>query len=846
MQDKTQKLFRIILTTILLAIITISLGVYYLFTRYNQDLPDYQQLKSYNPLVTTRLYSYDGELIKEFSKENRVFVSIDSIPRHLISAFLAAEDSNFYKHSGIDLGAIIRAAIANGFTFFKGEGISGGGASTITQQVVKNFLLSNEKTFDRKIKEAILAFKITRTFTKDQIMELYLNQIYLGSSAYGVAAAAQVYFDKSIDELTIEEDALLATLPKAPSKLDPRKNMAKAKARRDWVIKRMMENGFITRQEAYKAMKNPIVIKENKVTVESTANSFSDDIKKALSKDYGSDDVFESGIVVRTTLDTKMQKIAGKALQKGIEEYDRRHGYRGPLTKIKMQKDDPNWQQLLEQTKIDVLHKDNWSKAVILSYGNNKAEIGLENSKKGFINLESVRWARKYLSVDALGPKIKQMSDVFAIGDVIFVEQISENLYELRQLPDINGAVMAMDPHTGRVLAMSGGYLDAANQFNRAVQAQRQPGSVLKVFGYIAALENGLTPATIMMDEPITLDQGNGIPYTPENYSGEYYGPITLRKGLEQSINVTTVRIASQVGLDKVAQTIKRFKVNDNPDPIYSLVLGSSETTLSRIVTAYSMIVNGGKEVEPSLIEKIQDRNGKIIYKRDSRPCNCVFKDPSEYEDGKIPFPILNDNRKQITDSATAYQITSMLEGVVKRGTAAKAASLGKVLGGKTGTTNNAYDSWFVGFSPDLVFGVYVGFDIPRTLGRSEAGASVALPIFIEFMKEALKDKPSTPFRVPNTVKFVKIDMDTGRTPTPSTSKNRIISEVFKLNDRIESGNSFINGDEDGNQMILDENGNPVVDESKKVDQDHNPENHPTEETPKENNDNSNNNIGIY
>ena len=798
-----QQLLRIITIAFILGFLTISSLLAYVFIRYSKDLPDYKQLKSYNPLITTRLYSYDGELIKEFSKENRIFVAIDIIPKHLIDAFIAAEDSNFYRHSGIDLVAIMRAAAANAKAYIKGERIAGG-ASTITQQVVKNFLLTNERTITRKIKEAILAYKITKAFSKDQILELYLNQIYLGSSSYGVAAASQAYFDKSIDELTIEEVALLATLPKAPSKLDPRKNIEKAKIRRDWVIQRMLEEDFIDKKDAMAAINTPILLKKSENRIESGANSFSDNVKKELTKLYGSDNVFESGIMVQTTLNSKMQKIARKALQRGLELYDRRHGYRGPIANINLKKDQ-NWQEKLKETETSSLYKDSWEKAVILDYNDDEAEIGLIEQENGIIKKENIVWARKYIDIDNVGDDVKKISDVFKKGDIILVENIAGELYGLRQIPLVNGAALAMDPHSGRILAMSGGYIDAANQFNRTNQAKRQPGSVLKTFGYLTALENGLNPATIMMDEPVTLDQGDDLPpYSPQNYSKKFYGPTPLRKGLKKSINITTVRAVSQVGLDKLAQTIQRFKINDDPEPIYSLVLGSTETTLSKLVNAYAMIVNGGKEITPTAIEKIQDRNGRTIFKRDNRECeNCQVKiaknDDGDLENiDKLLIPELIDDREQVTDEATAYQITSMLEGAVKRGTGRKALAVRKILGGKTGTTNNSFDSWFVGFSPDLVFGVYVGYDIPKSLGKYETGASIALPIFVDFMKEALKEEASTPFRVPNDIKFVKIDRNTGRRPTPSTAKYDIIFEALKLNDKIEDEISFDGENDDG------------------------------------------------
>jgi len=771
------------------------------FKQFSENLPDYELLKNYNPMITTRLYASDGSLISEFSKEKRVFVPIENIPKNLINAFLAAEDANFYKHSGVDLFAIFRTSVTNTFGAISGEG-SMGGASTITQQVVKNFLLTRERTFQRKIKEAILAYRMSKTFPKEKILELYLNQIYLGSGAYGVAAASQVYFDKSIDELTLEEVALLATLPKAPSKLDPRKNMEKAKDRRNWVIERMIAENFIEEKVGNIAMELPINLKTKVDEDFIRASFFSDAVKKELTSLYGSDNVFENGIVVRTTLDPKLQNIGIFAFEKGIEEYDRKHSYRGSLGQVDINN---NWQESLEKFEIKKLYKESWSKAVILSVTKDLASIGLENGVLGSIELSSIKWARKFINVDARGPTVKKINDVLNIGDVILVEKTpKDGIYNLRQIPDVNGGFVAMDPHTGRVLAMSGGYIDLPNQFNRATQAQRQPGSTMKTFGYIAAFENGLTPATVIMDEEISLNQGIGLPpYQPMNYSGEFYGLTTLRTGLEQSRNVTTVRMADQVGLDKVVDVVKRFGVNDNPKEIYSLVLGSTETSVLRLSTAYAMMVNGGKKIYPSMIEKIQDREGKTIYKRDKRNCkNCYINNINEFVERSaqnMAMPILDDNRDLVTDSATAYQITSILQGVVERGTATKAKSIGKTVAGKTGTTNNSHDSWFVGFSPDLVMAVYVGYDNPQSLGKDETGASVAMPIFIDFMKDALKNKASIPFRVPNSVKLVKIDKLTGKYATPLTPKSQLFFEALKINDEIIE-NQELGGEEQGNQ----------------------------------------------
>ncbi len=721
---------------------------FFIFKKYSENLPDYEQLKNYSPMITTRIYSADGSLLNEFSKEKRIFVPIKNIPQNLINAFLAAEDSNFYKHSGIDFLAIFRTSVNNLFSMMRGD-TSMGGASTITQQVVKNFLLTRERTLQRKIKEAILAFRISQVFPKDQILELYLNQIYLGSGAYGVVAASQAYFDKSIDELTLEEMALLATLPKAPSKLDPRKNIEKAKERRNWVIQRMIDENFISEEDGFVAMDKPISLKPKQAEEVTHASFFSDSVKKELSDLYGSDSVFENGIVVRTTLDPKLQDMAINSFEKGIEEYDTKHGYRGALGKIDST---GNWQENLQKFDTKKIYKETWQRAVILSLSKDSATIGIENGEIGIIEFTSLKSTKKFINVDRVGLSPKKISDIFSVGDVILTQKsLKDGIYNLKQIPEVNGGFVAMDPHTGRVLAMTGGYVDSPNQFNRATQAMRQPGSTMKTFGYIAAIENGLTPASIIMDEEISLNQGSGLPpYQPSNYSQEFYGPTTLRTGLEQSRNVTTVRLADQVGLDKVVEVIKRFGVNDNPKKIYSLVLGSTETTVMKIATAYAMMVNGGKKITPAMIEKIQDRDGNTIFRRDNRECKkCFIENLEEYKDKEVPaltMPQLNNDKEEVTDSATAYQITFMLQGVVDRGTAARAKSIGKILGGKTGTTNNSFDSWFVGFSPDLVVAVYIGFDNPRTLGNEETGASVAMPVFINFMKEALKDKPSTHF----------------------------------------------------------------------------------------------------
>lgn len=785
--------------------ISISIFAFYFVKETIKDLPDYEQLRNYQPNITSRLYSADGLMISEYAKEKRVFIPIEMMPQNLKNAFIAAEDSNFYQNSGIDILAIFRAAITNAISIFSRSNERLGGASTITQQVAKNFLLTNQRTIERKIREAALAIKMTKTFSKDKILELYLNQIYLGSGAYGVAAAAESYFNKPITELEIEEIALLATLPKAPSKLDPRKNLPKALIRRNWVIDRMAKEEFITKQEAEIAKEKPIILAENSVFSKDTAqaNFFSDAVKNELAELYGFDDVFESGIVVRTTLDSKLQKLANESFTKGIEDYDKRHGYRGALANFEIKKiEEDELVKKLQNFEIKEFYKPYWLRAVVLKVDKDEVEIFLENAGHGKIELEDFKWARKQININALDRVIKKASDVFNVGDVILVEKISgdeiifeslkENsqeilpLYSLKQIPEVNGAMIAIDPHTGRVLAMMGGFVDAQNQFNRAIQAKRQPGSTMKPFGYLAALENGLTPASIIMDEPITLDQGDDLPpYNPTNYSGEFYGPTTLRTGLEKSRNVTTVRMVDQIGIDKLVEVVKRLGINNDPQHIYSLVLGSTETNLIKLVRAYSAIINGGKEIDPSMIEKIQDRDGSTIYRREKVSCDeCQIDFMAKEIEVSLPF--IRDSRKTLIDEATAYQMTYMLQGVVERGTAWKAREVGKILGGKTGTTNNSYDSWFVGFSPDLIVGVYVGYDIPKNLGNYETGSSVAMPIFIDFMKEALKDKSSIPFRVPSSIKLVKIDLENGKYPDLNTPKSNIFFEAFKVQDDVD------------------------------------------------------------
>lgn len=752
------------------------LGVTFYFSK---DLPDYRQLKNYDPPTTTRFYTADGKLLQEYATERRQFVPIHAIPNRIKNAFIAAEDKNFYDHPGIDFLSILRAAGKNLMNVGRGKPLVGG--STITQQVVKNFLLTKEQSITRKVKEAILSFRITQAFSKERILELYLNDIYLGAGSYGVAAAALNYFNKSIDELAIEEAALLAGLPKAPGRDDPKRNYNGALKRRNYVIKRMYEDKHITHEEYQHALATPITLRKRDKTQRLYAPYFAEAVRLELIETFDEKELYEGGLFIRTTINPKLQQYAESALQHGLISYDRRHGYRNHIAHINLPHPSTNTTPSHWKTKLnnipDPQHLNSWHTAVVLEYNNTNTIIGLKDGTTGTIPFKHIKWARAYIHDNARGPAIKHPSDLLKRGDVIVVSKLDKaNTYALKQIPEINGALIALDPHTGKILAMMGGYSNEDNQFNRATQANRQPGSAFKTFAYLAALEKGFSPTSIIVDAEIEFDQGDNLPtWSPQNYSGDYYGPSTLRLGLERSRNAMSVRLAQLLGLEHIIEICKRFKINLNPNNNFSIVLGTAETTLLNISTAYAMLVNGGKKITPTLVERIQNKDGKTIRKRDIRPCiNCNITSLN------TPPPIIKDIRKNITDPHSAYQITSILEGVIKRGTGMKARSLNKTLGGKTGTTNKSIDNWFIGFSPDLVVGVYVGFDKPRSLGKRETGASVALPIFINFMKKALKNKPDIPFRIPTGIQLVRIDKTNGQLPTPNTPTKDIILEAFK------------------------------------------------------------------
>ena len=748
---------------------------------YSKDLPDYRQLEIYTPAVTTRFYAGDGRLLAEYAAEKRVFLPIDDIPDIVKKAFISAEDQRFYSHSGIDPIGLTRAVISNLRNLRTDKRM--GGASTITQQVAKNFLLTNERSIKRKIKEAIISFRMEKAFNKGHILELYLNEIYLGGGSYGVAAAAMNYFNKSVDELTLAEAAFLAALPKAPNKYNPETNYDEAKARRDWVISRMLKDGAITEKEADAAIAEPIVINHPHMDMTKEAGYFAEEVRRMIIAKYGKDSIYEGGLAVSTSVDPKIQEMAVNALKNGLIAYDKRHGYRGPLVSIDIGE---HWQDDLKKAVLPEYVPENWKRALVTDVGKNEAKIAFVDGTTGTIPLAEVTWARSNKEDQDVGGAITSITQVFKVGDIILAEQVFKdakkkdyppNTYTLRQLPDVEGALVAMDPHTGRVLAMAGGFSFKKSEFNRATQARRQPGSSFKPFVYLVALDQGFTPSSIILDAPFSMDQGEGKgKWRPQNYSTNFYGPTTLRVGLEKSRNLMTVRLANHkdVGMKRIVEYARKFGIADNLQPVLAMSLGSGETTLLRLTAAYSMLVNGGKKITPSLIDKIQDRSGKTIYRHDDRECPECFE---PYVKGAQP-PSLPDLREQLTDPMSAYQIVNMLNGVIENGTGRAAKIKGRPLAGKTGTTDGNFDAWFMGFSPDLAVGVFVGFDDPRTLGAKDTGGVVAAPIFRDFMSKALAGKPPTPFRVPSGIKFVRVNHKTG---LPAKAfDNDVILEAFK------------------------------------------------------------------
>ncbi len=777
------RLLGFLFTAGFVVLIAVAAAAGYVINETTKTLPEYEQLAKYEPKVLTRIHAGDGSLLAEYAEERRLFVPINTVPKKLIQAFISAEDKNFYTHAGIDWTGVARAVIKRIEYKIKGINKNAGGASTITQQVAKNFLLTNAPTFERKLKEALLAQRLEATFSKGKILELYLNEIYFGLGSYGVAGASLSYFGKSLSQLDIAQMAYLAALPKAPSNYHPYKNTKKAIERRNWVIGRMLANGYINQQEHDEAVKKPLEVTVRPFGAQLfAAETFAEEVRREAVKLYGKDKLYAGGLSIRTTLDPKSQIFARQALTSGLIKFDRKKGWRGATANIDISGD---WGAILKKTKVpaDVTP---WQLGVVLEVNDEAAIVGLqpktlangkldEKRQSVTVPLELMQWARRSLPKNRLGPKVKTPTDVVAIGDVIYVAPSGkDNQWHLVQMPEIQGALVAMSPQTGRVLALVGGFSYGRSQFDRAVQAKRQPGSAIKPFVYATALDNGYSPASVIIDEEISYELPNGKVWKPRNYSKKYYGPSTLRTGIEKSQNVMTVRLADDMGIGKFKEMTERVGVYDNMPRVLAMALGAGETTLMRMVTAYSMFANGGKKINATLIDRIQDRYGRTIFRHDKRECIGCKADKWENQ----PEPEFLDNREQIINEYTAYQITSMMEGVVQRGTARDLKKLGRPIAGKTGTTNDSRDAWFIGYTPDLVVGVYVGYDTPRSMGRGATGGGLAAPIVRNFFELVLKGKPAIPFRVPAGMQLIPINSKTG-TRAAYGDKN-VILEAFK------------------------------------------------------------------
>jgi penicillin-binding protein 1A len=778
-----------------IVVVVIGFSAFWIFT-LTRDLPSVETLQDYAPPVTTRVYAGNGTVLGEYAHERRIFVPATFIPKLVKEAFTSAEDRNFYNHPGIDPSGILRAIIKDVGLVLQGRRPQG--ASTITQQVARGFLLNSDLKMARKVREAILAVRIDATYPKEKVLELYLNEINLGQNSYGVGAASLNYFGKSLDELTIPEVAFLAALPKSPSHYDPRFHLQAATDRRNWVISQMADNGYITDAQAAEAKALPLVTQTRALGSQAAdVDYYVEEVRRQLIAKYKAKGLYDSGLQVRASLDTRLQNYAVSALRSGLVRYDRRHGWRG----TKLHVDVNNWKAELAKLASDPNHQsgiETWRIAVALDYQGKAIRIGFADGTTAQIPYDGYKWAHRQLPGAVWGPTPSKPQDVVNPGDAFFVEPLAPPAapgdYGLRQVPEVNGAIVAMDPHTGRVLALSGGFSYASSQFDRAMQAQRQPGSSFKPFVYATALDNGYTPASKVLDAPFEMDQGPGLGiWRPDNFEkGEFLGDTTLRRGLELSRNVMTVRLAHDIGMNQVVKLPIRFGVYDKLPPLLANSLGSYETTLLRMVTGYSEFVNGGKKISASLIDRIQDRNGKTIWRHDERKCEGC-NDGAWHNQEE---PLLADTREQIIDPRTAYQIVSMLQGVVQRGTAAYSvgAQIPKPLAGKTGTSQDAQSVWFIGFSPDLAAGVYVGFDTPRTLGPKEQGATVAAPIFRDFMKGALAEAPPTPFRIAPGIEEVPIDWKSGN-PVPAGTPGAIM-EAFKAGTAPGEANAPTPGDD--------------------------------------------------
>jgi len=756
MTNLFKNIFIIFLSLFLLSSVTILIVLW----TFSNSIPDYRFLKNYKPPVSSKMYSGNGELVADFSKEKRIFVPFEAIPKNVINSFLSAEDKNFFSHPGVDAKGVMRAIFNNIKNIMSSKRLEG--ASTITQQVAKNFLLTNEVSLNRKIKEAILAFRIERALSKERILELYLNQIYLGSGAYGVAAASLEYFDKSIKELDYNEAALLAALPKAPSKYNPYKDRELAKFRRNLVLKNLLENNFIDQKNYLKLKNKKIELKKVKKVFLENSQYYVEDVRKNIIDKLTYEKVYNQGYNINTPINLKLQKIATQSLRNGLIAYDKRKGWRGPIKNIKYKKD---WINKIEKEFI-LENSIEWEIAIVKKINQFSASIETGNNTQGIIKYKDISWTKK------------DFNELLNIGDIIYVKKVDEGSYSLQQLPKINGGIVAMNPFTGRVLALSGGFSFKNSEFNRASQALRQPGSAFKPFVYALALENNYTPSSLVLDAPLVLDQGVDLKkWKPENYGKKFYGPSTLRVGLEKSRNLMTVRIAQNLGIDKIANFSEKLNIYKKPDELLSISLGSAETTLLNLTSAYCTFVNGGKLIKPVLIDRIQDGEGNTIINNENR--KCIDCDNISYT-GK-DFPKIKDNYQQVLTPQTAYQLTSILEGVIKRGTGKKLKKLGLNLAGKTGTTNDNTDAWFIGFTSNLVVGVYVGMDNPKPLGKYETGSRAALPIFEEFVKKAVKKSDARPFKVPENITLMVVDPNTGN-KAKFSSKNTIIESYKSKN----------------------------------------------------------------
>jgi penicillin-binding protein 1A len=753
---------------------------------FSRDLPDYQQLAHYEPPITTQVYSGDGRLLAQYAAERRIFVPITAIPKLVKDAFISAEDKNFYSHHGVDPLSIARAAIADIGRLRERERPIG--ASTITQQVAKNMLLTNQVTLARKIREILLATRIEAALSKDRILELYLNEIYLGSGYYGVAAAAQGYFNKSLDQLTLGEAAFLAGLPKAPNRYNPVRQPELAQARRNWVIGRMVEDGTAGKEAAAAAESQPIELHRRREASEVHAPYFAEEVRRQLLARYGEKALYEGGLSVGTSLDPRLQTEADTALRHGLMAYDHVHGgWRGAIAHVDPRGD---WATELAAVPVPAVVTDiGWRLAAVLKSAPGRAEIGFPDGATGVVPFADMRWARRRYPNGGLGPWPRGTADVVKSGDVVMVAPLAApnecgkapsqpaaaDVFSLCQVPAVSGALVVLDPHTGRVLAISGGFSFAISQFDRAMQAYRQTGSAIKPFVFLTALDHGFTPTSLVSDAPISLPQGPGLPWwSPTNYeANEFHGPTTLRTGLAKSIDTLTVRLATMVGIDPVRKTIENFGILDHPPREYAITLGAGATTPLRLTAAYAMLDNGGKRIVPSLIDRVQDRTGKTIFRADARPCpGCS---DVAWHDQQVP--VIPDTSEQVADAGSAYQMVQMMEGVVQRGTGTAVKAVDRPIAGKTGTTNDFRDAWFVGFTPDLAAGAYVGYDWPDSLGKDETGGHVAAPIFRDFMIAALRNVPATDFRIAPGLRIYRVDASTG---LPTSGSGPAIYEAYK------------------------------------------------------------------